>query len=55
MKGIDCLDYANFDDWWDVVKAFADQYNLSYTHCEEEFVIDGVLFPVHLEFEHETQ
>ena len=38
----------SFDEFWEEVKGFADQYNLSYTYVEEEFVIDGQLVPVHL-------
>ena len=42
--------YDNFEDFWEEVKAFADQYRLSYSYVEEEFVIDGELVPVHLTF-----
>ena len=42
--------WDNFDEFWAEVKAFADQYRLSYSYVEEEFVIDGELVPVHLTF-----
>tara|TARA_R110002012_G_scaffold10705_4_gene48507 strand:- start:462 stop:767 length:306 start_codon:yes stop_codon:yes gene_type:complete len=42
--------YDNFEEFWTEVKAFADQYRLSYAYVEEEFVIDGELIPVHLTF-----
>ena len=38
----------DFDAFWEEVKAYADQYRLSYTYVEEEFVIDGQLIPIHL-------
>ena len=41
----------SFDDFWEEVKAFADQYRLPYAYVEEEFIIDGELIPVHLQFE----
>ena len=43
----------NFDQWWEEVKAYADQYQMSYAYVEEEFVIDGELIPVHLNFDHD--
>mgnify|MGYP001170924998 FL=1 len=45
---IDSIDYIDFDDFWEEVQAYADQYNLSYAFVEEEFIIDGVFWPVHL-------
>ena len=42
--------YDDFESFWDEVKAFADQYQLSYAYTEEEFVIDGELHAVHLTF-----
>ena len=39
---IDSIDYIDFDDFWEEVQAYADQYNLSYAFVEEEFIIDGV-------------
>ena len=41
----------NFDEFWEEGKAYADQYNMSYAYVEEEFVIDGDLIPVHLNFD----
>ena len=42
----------DLDFWlfWEEVKAFADQYRLSTSYVEEEFLIDGELIPVHLTF-----
>ena len=42
----------DLDFWlfWEEVKAFADQYRLSTSYVEEEFLIDGELVPVHLTF-----
>lgn len=51
MDRIDSADYNDFDDFWEEVKAYADQYNLSYSFVEEEMIIDGVFYPVHLVFE----
>ena len=41
------------DFWlfWEDVRAYADQYRLSTRYVEEEFIIDGELIPIHLEFE----
>ena len=41
----------DFDEWWEELKAYADQYQMSYAYVEEEFVIDGELIPVHLNFD----
>ena len=41
---------VDFEVFWEEVKGFADQYRLSYSYVEEEFVIDGELIPVHLTF-----
>ena len=43
----------DFDAFWEEVRAFADQYRMSYTYVEEEFVIDGELIPVHLNFDND--
>ena len=40
--------FQTFEEWWANVEAFADQYGMSYTHVEEEFIIDGEFVPVHL-------
>ena len=45
----------DFDKFWDEVKAFADNYNLSYAYVEEEFVIDGQLVPVHLDLQDDEE
>jgi len=52
---VDAMDFDDFDDFWAVVEAFANQYNLSIAFVEEEFIIDSVLYPVHLTFEHEDR
>ena len=52
---VDAMDFNDFDDFWAVVEAYADQYNLSVSHVEEEFIIDSVLYPVHLSYEHEDR
>ncbi len=41
----------DFWDFWSEVQAFAEQYQLSTRYVEEEFLIDGELVPVHLEFD----
>ena len=51
MKSIDSADYDTFEEWWEEVKAYADEHRLSYTHCEEEFIIEGVFYPVGLLYE----
>ena len=43
--------YDNFEDFWDEVTAFANQYRLPLHYVEEEFVIDGELHAVHLTFD----
>ena len=48
MKPIDSIDYIDFDDFWEEVKAYADEHCLSYAQVEEEFIIDGVFYPVGL-------
>ena len=45
--------HDDFDAFWEEVKGFADQYRLSYSYVEEEFVIDGELVPVHLTFDND--
>ena len=42
---------SDFWEYWEEIKAFAEQYRLSTRYVEEEFLIDGELIPVHLEFE----
>ena len=51
MKPIDSIDYIDFDDFWDEVQAYADEHQLSYAQVEEEFIIDGVFYPVPLMYE----
>ena len=46
-------DDADFWVFWAELQAYADQYNLSTRYVEEEFLIDGELVPVHLNFQHE--
>jgi hypothetical protein len=40
----------DFLDYWEDIKAFAEQNRLSVSYVESEFLIDGELFPVHLTF-----
>ena len=51
MKSINSIDYIDFDDFWDEVKAYADEHCLSYSFVEEEFIIDGVFYPVGLMYD----
>ena len=46
-------DDADFWVFWAELQAYADQYNLTTRYVEEEFLIDGELVPVHLNFQHE--
>ena len=48
MKHIDSIDYIDFDDFWEEVKAYADEHQMSYSHVEEEFILDGIFYPVGL-------
>ena len=41
----------DFLDYWEEIKAFAEQNRLSVSYVEDEFLIDGELFPVHLTFQ----
>ena len=43
----------SFEDFWDEVKAFAEQNRLSTEYVEDEFILDGELLPVHLQWQDE--
>ena len=43
----------SFDDFWEEVKAFAEQNRLSTEYVEDEFILDGELLPVHLQWQDE--
>ena len=53
MKSIDSADYPTFEEWWEEVMAYADHLQMSIHHVEEEFVIDGVFYPIDLTSIHE--
>jgi len=40
----------DFLDYWEDIKAFAEQNRLSVSYVEDEFLLDGELFPVHITF-----
>lgn len=42
--------FDEFEEWWSQIKAYADEHNMSYSHVEEEFIIDGEFFPIELEY-----
>ena len=42
---------ADFWEYWEEIKAFAEQNRLSVSYVESEFLIDGELFPVHLKWQ----
>ena len=42
---------SDFWQFWEEVQAFAEQYRLTTRYVEEEFLIDGELVPVHLNFD----
>ena len=42
---------SDFWQFWSEVQAFAEQYRLTTRYVEEEFLIDGELVPVHLDFD----
>ena len=42
--------YDNFECFWEDVTAFAEQYRLPVSYVEEEFVIEGELIAVHLNY-----
>ena len=42
--------HENFECFWDDVLAYAEQYRISTRYIEEEFIIEGEFFPVHLVF-----
>ena len=43
----------SFEEFWDEVKAFAEQNRLSTEYVEDEFILDGELLPVHLQWQDE--
>lgn len=50
MDHIEMLN-EEFELWWQEVEAFAEQYQMSITHVEEEFCLDGEFIPIHLVYE----
>jgi len=42
---------SDFWEYWEEIRAFAEQNRLSVCYVEDEFLIDGELFPVHLTFQ----
>lgn len=48
------MDKDSFEHWWSEVEAFAEQNRLPTHYVEEEFIIDGELFPVHLEWQEDV-
>ena len=48
MTAIDSQDYETFEEWWEEVIAYANHFQMAIHHVEEEFVIDGVFYPVFL-------
>ena len=44
-------DDSDFWVFWAELQAYADQYNLTTRYVEEEFLIDGELVPVHLNYD----
>ena len=47
-------DDADFWVFWAELQAFADQYSLTTRYVEEEFLLDGELIPVHLNYDIEA-
>lgn len=47
------MEIESFEDFWANIKAFADEHRMSYTHVEEEFIIDGIFIPVPLMYEND--
>lgn len=45
----------DFFAFWEEVRAFSDQYQLSTRYVEEEFIIDGELIPVHLDYQDDEE
>ena len=44
----------DFWEYWEEIRAFAEQNRLSTSYVESEFLIDGELFPVHLRWPEDT-
>ena len=42
-----------FEEFWEDIKAFAEQNRLSTGYVEDEFILDGELVPVHLQWQDE--
>jgi hypothetical protein len=40
-----------FWEYWEEIKAFAEQNRLAVSYVEAEFLLEGELFPVHLTFQ----
>ena len=45
------MEHEDFEEWWQEIEAYAEQYRLSLCFVEEEFILDGEFIPIHLVFE----
>ncbi len=41
----------DFWAYWEEIKAFAEQNRISVSYVEDEFLLEGELFPVHLKWQ----
>ncbi len=46
---------SDFWEYWEEIKAFAEQNRLSVSYVEDEFLLEGELFPVHLKWQEDEQ
>ena len=46
--------HETFEEFWEDVKAFAEQNRLATSYVEAEFIVDGEFIPVHLQFDDDT-
>ena len=42
---------SDFWAYWEEIRAFAEQNRLSTSYVEDEFLLEGELFPVHLKWQ----
>ena len=43
--------HTDFESWWEDIQAFAEQNRITTQYVEDEFILDGEFFAVHLEWQ----
>jgi hypothetical protein len=44
-----------FEDWWEEVEAYAEKTGLTTSYLEEEFILEGELHKVNINFKKQTK